>query len=308
MVEGLRSAGKPDWILDLILREASAHVCQYPSEMNIDECLQTNGQLMGSLLSFPFLCLANAFTVAQAEGHNRITRLNNALIHGDDLLWRTDVSSIEKWKAFCPTIGLGLSMGKNYVSESWGSIDSQMFYEGERASTGKYSCYNGDHESKISVLLKKGLSKAHVVSLSRSFLRKTPRSIDVSTEFGGLGVTGAAVSNRARILCNQKYRKTVGRISKAANGWLVTLPEIFLPKSFDKTIEMESVVDVKEGTLWRTMHKLEEAYTDVPEQVAPILPPSRTIYLASRPRQLELLLENLKEHYCPLVPKPTSDF
>lgn len=300
LVQALRAAGKPDWFCELMTREASEHVCEYPSSMGIPDCLQTNGQLMGSLLSFPLLCLANAFTVAQAEGHNRLSALDNALIHGDDLLWRTDLDSIERWKAFCPTIGLGLSMGKNYVSERWGSIDSQVFFEGKRMNTGKYTCYRGDHESKVTVLLKKGLSKAHVVTLSKAFLQKTPRSIDVSTEFGGLGVSGEPISNRARILYNLKARKEVGRIAKAANGYLVTLPAPFLPKSFDKSIDLEAVVSGKEEVQWRTLHTLEKKYKSVPPLDLPKLPKSRTVFVAERPRNLELLLENLKEHYCPL--------
>jgi hypothetical protein len=300
LVTALRTAGKPDWFCELMTREASEHICEYPSSMNIPDCLQTNGQLMGSLLSFPLLCLANAFTVAQAEGHNRLSGLDNALIHGDDLLWRTDADSIAKWKQFCPTIGLGLSMGKNYVSGTWGSIDSQVFFQGKRVNTGKYSCYRGDHESKVTVLLKKGLSKAHVVKLSKSFLKNTPRSIDVSTEFGGLGIMGEPNTNRARILYNQKLRKEVGRIAKAANGYLVTLPAPFLPKSFDKSIDLEPVADVKDGTLWRTLHALEKEHRDVPAQGLPELPKSRTVFMTDRPRHLELLLENLKEHYCPL--------
>jgi hypothetical protein len=298
LCEALKLSGQPGWLIDLALREASPHICEYP--MDIPECLQTNGQLMGSLLSFPFLCLANAFTVAQAEGHNSLRRLDACLIHGDDLLWRTETSAISRWKDFCPTIGLGLSMGKNYVDERWGSIDSQVFFEGVRKNTGKYSSYIGDDAQKVETLLRKGLSKSYVVKLSKAFLKKTPRSIDVSTEFGGLGCSGLPISNRSKLLNNLKQRKKVGSIAKLPNGYAVTLPKLFLPKSFDKNIDLETR-EANDTVLWSTLHKLEKSKTS--EFYDLELQEQRTVFISERNRSLELLLENLKEHYCSLKSK-----
>lgn len=298
LTEELQLAGQPDWLVELTLRESGAHICEYPKKFDIPDALQTNGQLMGSLLSFPFLCLANAFTVAKVEGHLNLEKIDSALIHGDDLLWRTDAGSIAKWKQFCPTIGLGLSMGKNYVDQDWGSIDSQVFYFGKRLQTGKYSCYLADDAQKVETLLRKGLPKALVVSLAKDFLTKTPRSIDVSTDFGGLGVTGEPCTNRARIICNSKVRKSVGRIAKVSNGYTVMLPKLFLPKTFDRVLDFE--IETKDEEFrWSKLHRLEKMYPAVPLCSFPVTE-MRTVFIPSKDRMLELLLDNLQEHYCPL--------
>lgn len=297
LVEELKLANHPGWLTDLVLRESSPHICEYP--MDIPECLQTNGQLMGSLLSFPYLCLANAFTVAKSEGHLDLSQINNALIHGDDLLWRTDSDSISKWKSFCPTIGLGLSMGKNYISSDWGSIDSQLFVNGKRMSTGKYTCYKGTNAQMVETLLKKGLSKSVVVNLSRDFLKQTPRSIDVSTEFGGLGISGSPVSQRACIINNLKQRKSVGSIAKLPNGYIVTMPSLFLPKSFDRQIDLEMPA-ARQDVLFSSIRKYEKSHIVEPmESLTPFT--SRSVFIPLRNKSLELLLDNLKEHYCPMT-------
>lgn len=103
--------------------------------------VQTNGQLMGSILSFPLLCMINAavFRHAAEIYHEEVTgeRINLLMsecseryglrVNGDDILFVAPLRLIEIWSELVATIGLELSVGKNYVHPSVFTINSQMF-------------------------------------------------------------------------------------------------------------------------------------------------------------------------------------
>ena len=236
----------PEWMKPFLIREADPHFCEYPKCYDIDPVYQTNGQLMGSLLSFPILCLANAFTLGHATG----TVLGSlpGLIHGDDLLARITTDQIDRWKSFCPEIGLELSIGKNYVSDSWGSIDSQVFYgsQARHLDTGKYTCFVADQEGKITQLLKRGITKALAVSLGNKYglWGNTPRSIDVSTQYGGLGLEGIPSDDLSRTVCADFIRKRIANVEKRGDYFIYHLPESLLRQhKFSWTEEEVTVVN-----------------------------------------------------------------
>jgi hypothetical protein len=77
--------------------EMGVHTVHYPKWTKIEPIQQTNGQLMGSLLSFPVLCIANAFTLATAQRSESL-RSVRGLIHGDDLLARMTGGQFRRWK------------------------------------------------------------------------------------------------------------------------------------------------------------------------------------------------------------------
>jgi hypothetical protein len=92
---------------------------------------QMNGQLMGSPLSFPILCMINlvAYWAALQEYSGRLIRLEDlpVLINGDDILFRADQSLYDIWKLHIKNVGFSLSIGKNYFHETLLMINSQMF-------------------------------------------------------------------------------------------------------------------------------------------------------------------------------------
>jgi hypothetical protein len=172
-------------LIPYVLMEASPHTVKYPSWTQIEPIVQTNGQLMGSLLSFPILSLVNAFTIGKATGKS-LGEIP-ALIHGDDVLARISRDSINRWKTIAPLVGLELSIGKNYISNSWGSIDSQVFYEGVRISQcGKWKGLGSNHLESIPLLLKRGFPKGLIVRKFKQSLTKSHRSLEVSVDYGGL--------------------------------------------------------------------------------------------------------------------------
>jgi hypothetical protein len=229
-------------IVPFLERESGVHLCEYPSWSGVPDTYQINGQLMGSLLSFPILCLANAFTVCytQQKGLNDIS----ALFHGDDLLMRGTPEQYNNWRKFTKSIGLELSMGKNYISPVWGSIDSQVFYGPEcyHLGTGKYKCYDNAEEGAITELLRKGLPKAYVAATMKRSGVITPRSIDVSTEFGGLNPNPGfePQSSWEKNIYFVKQMKDLPSKSKAGTGYVYHIPVL---ESLDEFSTSTTVVE-----------------------------------------------------------------
>jgi hypothetical protein len=108
---------------------------------------QRNGQLMGNILSFPILCMVNLATfvtmvsrsvshpsywvVASALERGYFTREEfdalPVLINGDDILFKATVFEYELWNEVVELFGLKPSMGKNYFSEQFFTINSELY-------------------------------------------------------------------------------------------------------------------------------------------------------------------------------------
>lgn len=181
----------PGFLSDLITWESGEHIVCYPPKNNLDAVRQTNGQLMGSLLSFPILCMANAFTMCRATKSS----LKNvrAVFHGDDIAAVVSKSQYNNWIREASAIGLSLSVGKNYLSSDFVSIDSQLFTWNcgrlERQITGKFKLVRRDtNELNCRSALKMGFTKSQIRRYCASTLKGSLRSLEVSYEEGGLGL------------------------------------------------------------------------------------------------------------------------
>jgi hypothetical protein len=277
----------PEELWDLVERESGPHLCEYPEKYGIEPTWQTNGQLMGSLLSFPLLSLANAFTLSHTLG-KPIEQLP-ALFHGDDLLAKVTHQQYEQWKAFCPTIGLSLSIGKNYFSPNWGSIDSQVYYETEKLGTGKFNAINTKNVQSIPTLVKRGVPKPLIVSLFKKQLTWTPRSLDVATEFGGLGIHGEPKTVLETAVFHRKIHRTFKRRGTTDSGFSYTIDSSFkegVVDSFDsidipEDVENQYISDFK-GLKRYHNHRFQNF--EIPDPV--------TVYV----RKQSPLLENLIRH------------
>jgi hypothetical protein len=96
---------------------------------------QKNGQTMGSVISFPILCIANAtmsrWALELAYGR-RIPLVGcNLLINGDDVAIRGKKSTYSFWKAITAYGGLEESIGKTFRSRQFVNINSTNFLRGE---------------------------------------------------------------------------------------------------------------------------------------------------------------------------------
>jgi hypothetical protein len=94
---------------------------------------QRNGQLMGNVLSFPLLCIANlaCFWLAWEEyiGHKvRFSQLPPVRINGDDILFKSPSDRfLACWTRWTREFGFELSVGKNLVSDHILQINSTLF-------------------------------------------------------------------------------------------------------------------------------------------------------------------------------------
>lgn len=110
------------------------HQIHYPNKFELPEIRQENGQLMGSPLSFPFLCTANliAYKLSLEDWLPHGTKLNfrdlPVLVNGDDILFRTNPDHYEIWKKHVFDIGFNLSVGKNYIHKNVLTINSTMYH------------------------------------------------------------------------------------------------------------------------------------------------------------------------------------
>lgn len=103
---------------------------------------QTQGQLMGSIVSFPILCIVNA-TVARWSlevTHKRMFLLHDApmMVNGDDLALRSTPECRTNWAKISQFVGLKESVGKTYFSREFVNINSTNYLRDEVNPTIQY--------------------------------------------------------------------------------------------------------------------------------------------------------------------------
>jgi hypothetical protein len=103
----------------------------YPSWTKISPISQKNGQLMGSVLSFPILCLLNFYAyIMSLPNHLEIIHSKAlmdrcaVLINGDDILFRTTPSAYATWLESIATVGFSPSVGKNFLHRRFFTVNS----------------------------------------------------------------------------------------------------------------------------------------------------------------------------------------
>lgn len=115
--------------------ELYEQLVQYPPWTGIQDVQQVNGQLMGSVLSFPILCVINfvAYWVSLEEFYGRKFKVREipCLIHGDDILFRTTQEHYDHWSDVILRFGLKKSVGKNYFHPKVFTVDSELWIEGK---------------------------------------------------------------------------------------------------------------------------------------------------------------------------------
>jgi hypothetical protein len=107
----------------------TGHFFEDPKTGNLSK--QTKGQLMGSIVSFPILCVLNAavcrWAMELAEDRTIPIRDTNMAINGDDVVMKSDSKAYNYWKVVAGFIGLEESIGKTYVSKRFFNINSRTY-------------------------------------------------------------------------------------------------------------------------------------------------------------------------------------
>jgi hypothetical protein len=124
---------------ELFLISLTGHLIENPeNELEFKE--QARGQLMGSITSFPVLCIINAAMCRWALEitNNKPMQLKQCplMINGDDNAIKADRSIIEIWRGTTQIVGFQESLGKTFFSRNFVEMNSTTFiYEPEGTDT-----------------------------------------------------------------------------------------------------------------------------------------------------------------------------
>jgi len=210
------------------MKELSSHVLIYPSGTGIQPVLQESGQLMGSFLSFPLLCLLNDCT-AKLSG----LRPEQYLINGDDILMRGPETVYPHWKRVVSELGLDLSPGKNYVHARYGTINSQLIEDGRVVGSGKQLIL--DRRCRVLGECLRDLELAMpetparevqdlFLSVNRRKLSLTVRNLRVPCSHGGLsfswGTESSAMTTRSLKTAKLCYLHDLFQKIKPTRGYI----------------------------------------------------------------------------------------
>jgi hypothetical protein len=99
-----------------------SHRLHYPNDVTVD---QTWGQLMGSPMSFPILCIVNAAASLVALGW-AFKKNVTMKVNGDDIGFIADGEQYRTWKSVTQVCGLEFSIGKNYTSREFLLMNSEL--------------------------------------------------------------------------------------------------------------------------------------------------------------------------------------
>lgn len=123
-------------IRDLFKESLTGHLIENPDNPK-DLRPQKWGQLMGSIVSFPILCIANAAicTLAreksiQQEGklpRELLLRNTKISVNGDDCVFRATEAGVKAWEFWAKVSGMSPSVGKYFVSKEFLNMNSAEF-------------------------------------------------------------------------------------------------------------------------------------------------------------------------------------
>jgi hypothetical protein len=91
----------------------------------ISSFVPTRGQMMGSYLCFPLLCLQNYIAFRYAEYVSGVEG-TPVLINGDDILFQSELSFSKAWMGIVGDLGLEVEPTKTSVSTEYGSLNSTL--------------------------------------------------------------------------------------------------------------------------------------------------------------------------------------
>jgi len=115
----------------LFLEALTRHELVDPeNEENIKK--QTWGQLMGSVISFPILCIANAALCRWSLELTYLKKMQldqtTLMVNGDDCVFRTTERGLRLWEDITTFAGLTPSVGKFFLTKQFAQINSANFY------------------------------------------------------------------------------------------------------------------------------------------------------------------------------------
>jgi len=218
----------------MVLSDKSGHV-----EVHAEP--QKEGQLMGSILSFLWLCLANLalILVAKEEGEMEEIELEqlDCLVNGDDCLFAADPQVKADWEAAGATMGLNPSIGKVFYTNEFCTLNSRMFFRTAQGSWAEVSFIQSSLLTNRKKSERLGSNENHNPFINidnvgvRAYWLMSICPITMRRE-----VMGEFIRNNKSLLENEllngidwfmpTWAGGLGLPDVADNGWIMNYPEI----------------------------------------------------------------------------------
>jgi hypothetical protein len=229
---------------------------------------QSNGQLMGSLLSFPVLCVINFAIWRHVKELNSGVTCNGlglggssdfCLVNGDDILFAETAEGYSRWCEMVRKVGLIPSAGKNYFSNHFATMNSvPLSYDEDvrglvpipwvnqgllkpptvdrQMDSGEgtpWSSLGKMHDDFVQGAFHKDRASNCFIHHHRDLLSCTFRNLFGPSHLGGLGATPVN-SNHATVIGYTKRQLIVATLLKKG---LVSLPSANMNSQFSSTVE-----------------------------------------------------------------------
>jgi hypothetical protein len=208
-----------DTALMILARKSLTGLRVYTDSTSGESFVMKRGQLMGSLLSFPLLCIINfaiwrhsteLSTGEVCDGKGRGGEADHVLINGDDIGFAATRKQYESWKSLVPGVGLKPSAGKNYFTERFLMLNSRLYvFDDDKKSLVKIDflnlrllrspeeeCFLSNldslgrmHDDFIEGGRVKGVTSGVFISSHKEMLKTSWRNLFGPRELGGLGAT-----------------------------------------------------------------------------------------------------------------------
>jgi hypothetical protein len=127
----------PDAYRELLIRSLTGHYYTDAEDLDAPKTCwatdmkpflpQARGQLMGSVTSFPILCIANFALIWESVFPTLPFKKLRIVVNGDDCLFPCTEAQRQSWREYAGSVGLTPSVGKTYFSRDWFVINSEMY-------------------------------------------------------------------------------------------------------------------------------------------------------------------------------------
>jgi len=207
----------------LFLRSLTGHEVDYGGNI----LPQTNGQLMGSIVSFPVLCIANAALcrrVIEFDARRRIP-LHRCplLINGDDCIFPSTDAGFIHWKECCMLYNMKPSVGKTYHSDEFLNINSTLFLYVRNVNGRTNAMYRAKHGFWLNAV--GDFNEVKYINYGLVKHKKRSGGImgpeDIFDKFCNFGQNSKDLLNTLPEFCKtsvyNEYLREFGRIAKKCN-------------------------------------------------------------------------------------------
>lgn len=196
---------------------------------------------MGSIMSFPVLCIVNAaicrWAMEVSDGRRLWLNECRLLINGDDCVFPITMKGREAWRRIASMSGMKESVGKCYYSKEFLNVNSTTFYLTEPYQFYDVQKISGQEQGVLRTNVWKLLQYVNL-GLMNGMTRSTGGGkikCDKAALFGGYDTIGSKAWQLKKLtpefLWEEVYRRFLNRFRNSLNGEPIRVPW-FIPTCF----------------------------------------------------------------------------